>query len=245
MEFAARLVDPSLAPDVFLPADVEADTRVNSMWYGTDETLAPFGLHRGLAVRHRDVAAVLEGRHRRSGVHVFPGGSAFELIFCAPRSLSFVWSQLSPRDRAEVEDAMLAGAVAMLDELIENHPLIDGIEPARSGVAALVLHAVGTRSATEGAIPPMLHVHSCLFAVAGPDGAFVLPDEATLYEEDTLRLCDALGEADLADRLVTLGYPVRNTAGGENNFEVSGVPQALLDDTDFWRNVGCAVANPQ
>jgi hypothetical protein len=63
-----------------------------------------------------------------------------------------VWSQLTAEPRAPIEDAMLGSAGVMLDHLTSDHPLVDGIRPAQSSVAALVLHAVGTTSAANGTI---------------------------------------------------------------------------------------------
>jgi hypothetical protein len=243
-EFATQLLDPSLSPRAFAPKDTASASRVTSTWRGSDEALGKLGLRPEAEVRQRDLAAVVSGRHVRTGMHVLAAGSPFELIFTAPNSLSFLWTQLTPEQRADVEDAVVASATLALSRLASDHPVVDGVHPARSFVAALVLHAVGTLSATNGTIPPMLHVHCCLFGVLANNGTLTTPHEPTMYDEDLLRLLDAMAEAELADRLVKLGWPVTNTAGGGNHsFEIAGVPQELLD-ADFWQNTGCAVANP-
>lgn len=243
-EFAAQLLDPTFSPQAFTPQDAALGARANSIWHGTGEALKKLGLRQGRAILPRDLAAIVSGRHARTGVRVLPAGEIFDLIFMAPNSLSFIWSQLTTGPRADIEDAMLDSSAIMLDYLTADHPVIDGIRPARSSVASLVLHAVGTRSAANGAIPPLLHVHCCLFAVLDETGTLILPDETTLYDEETLRRCDAIGEAELAGQMVKLGYPVRPTAdSSEHSFEIDGVPRELLD-ADFWQNTGCAVANP-
>jgi hypothetical protein len=243
-EFAAQLLNPAFSTQAFRPQDAASGARANSIWHGTDEALKKLGLRQGMAVRPRELAAVVSGRRARTGVRVLPAGEVFDLIFVAPNSLSFIWSQLAPGPRADIEDAMLDSSAIMLDHLTADHPVIDGIRPARSSVASLVLHAVGTLSAANGAIPPLLHVHCCLFAVMDETGTLTLPDEAALYDEETLRRCDAIGEAELADQMVKLGYPVRHTADSkEHSFEIAGVPQELLD-ADFWQNTGCAIAHP-
>jgi hypothetical protein len=176
----------------------------------------------------------------RTGVRVLPAGEIFDLVFTAPNSLSILWSHLA-ESRVDVEDVMLDSSAVLLDHLTADHPVIGGIRPARAYVSSLVLHAVGTTTAGNGTNPPLLHVHCCLFAVLDETGALTRPDEATLSDEEILRLADAIGEAELAYKIGTLGYPVRNTAGKEHSFEIAGIPQKLLD-ADFWQNVGCALA---
>ena len=235
-EFAAQLLDPSFRPDA------APDGRAGSMWHGTDEALKKLGLRHGTAVRERDLTAVISGRHVRTGAYVMPAGEIFDLISLAPNSLSFVWSRLPPGPRADLEEAVLGSAAKVLDHLTAEYPVINGIQPARSFVAALVRHTCGT---PNGPIPPLLHVHCCLFAVMDEAGTLMLPDEATLYREDTLRGCDTFGETGLAAAVEKLGYPVRSTPDSvEHSFEIASVPQEILDDTDFWQHTGCAVAYP-
>jgi hypothetical protein len=137
---------------------------------------------------------------------------------------------------------MLESAAIMVNYLVKNCPVVDGVQPARSFAASLVSHAVGTLSAEVGTIPPMLHVHCCLIGVLADDGTMSAPHEATLRHPETRRLGNAVGEAELASRVRTLGYPVEPKADPRvHTFEIAGVPQELLEDADFWRNTGCAV----
>jgi TrwC relaxase len=243
-EFASQLLNPSLSPRAFTPKDGALTDRVTSTWHGSDQALEKLGLRSVTEVRQRDLEAVLSGRHIRTGMRILPDGSPFDLIFTAPNSLSFLWTQLNAEQRAHIENAMVESAVLALDHLANDHPMVDGIRPAQSFVAALILHAVGTLSATNGTIPPMLHVHCCLFGVLDYGGTLVTPHEPTLYDEDLLRRLDTQAEAELADRVVRLGWPVTNTNnGGDHSFEIASVPQELLD-ADFWHNTGCAVAGP-
>ncbi|TDD85398.1 relaxase domain-containing protein [Actinomadura rubrisoli] len=243
-ETAARLLDPSFSPQAFTPQGADSSVRANTIWHGSFEALKKVGLRQGTAVRARDLTAVLSGRHVRTGAPVLPAGEVFDLTFKAPNSLSFLWSRLAPSQRADIEDALLDCSALMLTRLTADHPVINGIRPARSLVASLVLHAVGTLSAADGKIPPMLHVHCFLFAVLDETGALTQPDEATLYDEEILTQCDTLGEEALAQRMVGLGHSIIPTAGNaEHSFEVAGVPQELLDDHELWQNTGCAVAS--
>ena len=241
-QFATQLLNPNFAPQAFRRKGAAGRPQAHTRWLATDEALRTLGLRRGAQVSVGDLATVLTGRHTRTGRQVLPAGS-IDLIFKAPNSVSVLWSQLPPERRAEIEDAMLGSAAAMLDLLTSEHPVVDGVRKAQSYVAALVLHAVGTRSARVGTIPPVLHVHGCLFGVLDWDGSLTEPDEMALSDEDTQLLCDAIGELALADRMIGLGYPVENTArsGSGHKFEVAGVPKELLEG-DLWNNTGCAVA---
>lgn len=242
-EFAAQLLDPSFSPQAFAREHAAPGARASSTWHGTEEALRKLGLRKGMAVRPRDLTAVVSGRHARTGARVLPAGEVFDLIFQAPNSLSFLWSQLGPGPRADVEDAMLDSSALMLNHLTADYPVIGGMRPTRSLVASLVLHAVGTLSPANGIIPPMLHSHCCLFAVMDETGTLKLPDEATLYNEDTLSRCDAMGETRLAERMGDQGYRVNRTSGnGGPSFEMADIPQELLD-ADFWQNTGCASAS--
>jgi hypothetical protein len=236
--FAVRLLDPDIAPRAFARDDAGAD-RANSRWHGAGAALREIGLRPGAEVDLHDLVAVVSGRHARTGAPALPApGAVFDLVFTAPNSVSMLWSQVAADARAEIEEAMFTSAATMIELLVQPPSLAGPARSAPVGLAALVLHAVGTRSA-DGAIPPILHVHSCLFGVSA-DNRIRPVDEAALSDEDTQRVADAGAQADLAHRLVTLGWQVRNTAGrGRHNFEVAGVPPDLLDDADFWKNVGC------
>jgi hypothetical protein len=151
---------------------------------------------------------------------------------------------------ARYRDAVVPGSF-----LVISHATREG-QPRPRAEAAMKMfarHSMSGRCVTtwgspalcwlRRTIPPMLHVHGCLFGVLDADGTLKVPDEAALSDEDTQRLCDAIGEGELADRMIKLGYGVENTAfsGSGHNFEIAGVPKAILEE-DFWRNTGCAVA---
>jgi hypothetical protein len=244
-EFAAQLLDPAFSPQALTSqdadADPDADAGPSSRWHGTDKALRKLGLRRGAAIRVRDLTAVVSGRHVRTGVRVLPSGEVSNLTFKAPNSVSFVWSRLTPESRADIQDAVLDSAAIALDRLAGDHLANKGTRPALPFVSSLVLHVVGTLRPVNGIIVPLLHVHCCLWVVLDETGALTLPDEATLYTEDALRSCDAVGEAQLAYRMETLGFPVRKTEGMEHSFEIAGVPRKLLD-ADIWKSTGCAVA---
>jgi hypothetical protein len=238
----SELLDPGLSPQAFR-ADQTTAVQATA-WLGGSDALQQLGLRPGAPVHAPDLTHVLLGRHARSGVRVLPDPALYNLVYLAPRSLSMAWTQLDAAAQIAIEEAARTGIHRMLEHLMRCVPLIDGVRPARSFVAALVSHAVGTRFAAAGPIPPMLHVHCCLFAVQDEDGTLTQPDEPALADDDVQRECDALVETHLADRLVALGYRIRNTAGAAtgHSFDLDGVPQSLLDNEDFWRNTGCANA---
>ncbi|MEU1752657.1 relaxase domain-containing protein [Micromonospora matsumotoense] len=237
------LLDPGLFPQAFR-ADRTTAAQATA-WLGGDDALQQLGLRPGAPVHPHDLTNVLVGRHTGSGVRVLPDPALYDLAYLAPRSVSFAWTQLDARAQLDIEKAVRDSVHRMLVHLTRSVPLIDGVRPARSFVAALVSHAVGTRAAAAGPIPPLLHVHCCLIALQDEDGTLVQPDEPTLADDAVQRECDAVVEVHLADRLVALGYRVRNTAGAGtgHSFELDGVPQSLLDNEDFWRNTGCAIAD--
>ncbi|MEV0564502.1 relaxase domain-containing protein [Dactylosporangium sp. NPDC050588] len=238
--FAGRLLDDGLSPRAF------GEGPPASAWAGAGDALRQLGLDPGAEVHVRDLVAVLEGRHTRTPARVLREPVFYDLVFMAPRSVSVAWSLLGTDGRAGIEQAVLAGGRTLLTHLTRIAPLAGGTRLPRSFVAALVLHAVGTRSpvpgADPGAVPPVLHVHGCLFAVQDGDGSLTAPHEPTLAGEDLQRECDAVAGADLAHRLSVLGYQVRNTAlaGTGHTFELDGVPAALIDDEAYWSNTGCA-----
>jgi hypothetical protein len=239
-QFATTLLDPRYAPRAY-SSDGELGDRSNSMWRGTPQALGILGLTKKAEVRIPDFVAAICGRHVRTGAAVMRSGSFNELVFAAPTSVSCVWSQLDAHRQVDIENTVLESAAVMLDHLVRHHPIIDGVRPAGSFVAALVLHAVGTLSAANGDIPPMLHVHCCLFGVLDDNEVLIQPHEGTLYDRDVVRVCDAVAERELANRLIQQGWPIRNTSDtGPASFEIDGIPQKVLD-SDFWRNTGCAV----
>jgi hypothetical protein len=237
---AGRLLDPGLSPQAFRTGPTTGQT---TSWLGSGDALRQLGLRPAAEVRERDLVTVLGGRHTATGVRVLPEASHYDLVYLTPRSVSIAWSQLDADAQIDIEEATRESGAALLAHLTCIAALVDGIRPPRSFIAALVLHAIGTRSAAAGPIPPVLHVHCCLFAVQDKDGTLIAPHEPALADEDIQRECDAFASADLAHRLMMLGYRVRNTAGAGtgHSFELDGVPQALLDDEDFWRNTGCAI----
>ncbi|MFF5232965.1 relaxase domain-containing protein [Dactylosporangium sp. NPDC000521] len=234
--FAGRLLDDGLSPRAF------GDGPPASTWVGAGDALRQLGLGPGVEVRVRDLVAVLEGRHATTSARVLRKPVFYDLVFMAPRSVSVAWSLLGEDGRAGIEQAVQASGHTLLTHLTRIAPLAGGAQMPRSFVAALVLHAVGTRSSAGGAVPPVLHVHGCLFAVQDGDGSLIAPHEPALADEDVQRECDAVAGADLAHRLSMLGYQVRNTAfdGTGHVFELDGVPAALLDDEAYWSNTGCA-----
>jgi len=56
-EFAAQLLNPGFAPQIFARTGAAPDARANSVWCGAEEALGELGLRQGAEVRVRDLTA--------------------------------------------------------------------------------------------------------------------------------------------------------------------------------------------
>ncbi|MGI8505550.1 MAG: MobF family relaxase [Solirubrobacteraceae bacterium] len=175
------------------------------------------------------------GRLRAGGA----GGSsvaAIDATFSAPKSVSAVWALGSPELRAEIEAAQERAVDAALAHAVEYVPMVrrrvDRETVLRETPAELI--ATSWRHTTARAVSgrppdPQLHSHVVLHgAVREGDGRVVaIESRAWLVHQ---REVGAAYRARLAAELGELGFGVEaGTGRGGRYFELSGVPQGLLE----------------
>jgi conjugative relaxase-like TrwC/TraI family protein len=222
------------------------------IWIGAPSTLALLGLESGAEVQADELAAVLRGRHPRSGCQVralgtiehgrskqrVPGLVSLDLTFSAPKSVSVLWSQAPHEQRGEIEQAMLTSAAAMIEHMTQTKRVVYGrdadgarVRELASGVAAAAaLHVTARRAQGEEVPSPQLHVHGLMVGVERRDGRLVAADSWELFKHGAPLEGGAVGRAVLADRLVGLGYDVEGGTGRLGRFfEVRGVPAGLME----------------
>jgi TrwC relaxase len=137
-------LDPADAPRAFDREGEGGAQRANTIWLGSGEALAMFGVARGAAVDVDDLAAAMQGLHAKTGETVrcpgyvrkpgrtnaeeedeepgeaeekTPVVNTYDLTFSAPKSVSVVWSQAGKALRARIEQAMLVAANAALEHV--------------------------------------------------------------------------------------------------------------------------------
>jgi conjugative relaxase-like TrwC/TraI family protein len=162
----------------------------------------------------------------------------WDLTFSAPKSVSVLWSQVSPAARAQIESAVIDSTRDAL-RYVEQTAVFTRrgrggtiIEKGEGMVSALFLH--GTSRSQD----PQLHVHALVLnVVPRADGSWgaMLGITSSERSQDRTRsrsalfaekmTAGALFRASLASRLVDLGVEVERTKQG---FEVGGVPKDLI-----------------
>jgi conjugative relaxase-like TrwC/TraI family protein len=141
-------LDLEAAPAAFARSDYQlaehglergAGRASTSMWLGTDDALAQFGVKRGQAIGRDDLIAVLQGQHvetgeqlRRPGVlkreardergqslvdddgravvERVTGVAHVEMTMSVPKSVSVLWAMADQDDRETIERALIAAA---------------------------------------------------------------------------------------------------------------------------------------
>ncbi|MEN3281512.1 MAG: hypothetical protein V7607_2652 [Solirubrobacteraceae bacterium] len=159
----------------------------------------------------------------------------YDLTFSVPKSVSVLWSQARPQARAAIEQAVMVAANAMVQQMTQTNAVVNpggGLprEPARGYAGSVVLHAAARCAVGEAAPSPQLHAHAIILGLLRKDGRLVAIDSYEMYKFGHPLAAAAWGRLVLADQLVRMGYQVE--AGTGNNaryFEVSGVPQGLID----------------
>lgn len=166
------------------------------------------------------------------------GVTSLDMTFSVPKSVSVLWSQAGPQQRAEIERALLVAANAALEHMVQTKGVIfrrgeNGVrvrEPAVGMAATLALHVTARRAHGEAVPSPQLHVHGIVVGVERSDGTLVTPDSFRLFKDDAPLEGGAVGRATLAHELVGLGYRVQaGTGRNERFFEVRGVAQELME----------------
>jgi len=193
------------------------------------------------AVAAEQFQAVMAVRNPSTGARLRAGGAggtsvaAIDATFSAPKSVSAVWALASPELRAEIEAAQERAVDAALAHATEYVPMVrrrvDRETVLRETPSELI--ATSWRHTTARAVlgrapDPQLHSHVVLHgAVRQGDGKVVaIESRAWLVHQ---REVGAAYRAQLATELSALGFQVHaGTGRGGRYFELSGVPQGLL-----------------
>jgi conjugative relaxase-like TrwC/TraI family protein len=162
---AARAGDYRLeleaAPEAFARSDYQlaADglERVpeccSSLWLGSDEGLAQFGVRRGQAIERDDLIAVLQGQHVETGAQLrrpgvlkrkardehcqaladeegrpaverVTGVAQVEMTLSVPKSVSVLWAMADEQDRRTIEEALLEAAERTVQYMARNKAVV-------------------------------------------------------------------------------------------------------------------------
>ncbi len=175
------------------------------------------------------------GRLRAGGA----GGSAVAAIdatFSAPKSVSVVWALASPQLRAQLEACQERAVDAALGHAVEFVPMVrrrvDRETVLRETPAELI--ATSWRHTTARAVAgrppdPQLHSHVVLHGAVRQDDHKVVAIESRAWLVHQ-REVGAAYRAQLASELSALGFGIEaGTGRGGRYFELSGVPQGLLE----------------
>ncbi len=183
-----------------------------------------------MAVRRPDTG----GELRRVGASGEAVG-ALDATFSAPKSVSAVWALGSPELRGRIEAAHEIAIGRALDYAVRHVPMLrqrvaaDTVVHANAvGVVATSWRHTTARAVSDQVPDPQLHSHVLLHAACRRDGRLVAIDSRTWLQHQ--REVGAAYRTELARELATLGFQIeRGTGRGERYFELSGVPQPLLD----------------
>jgi conjugative relaxase-like TrwC/TraI family protein len=171
-----------------------------------------------------------DGKPVRTSVKVV---RSFDFTFSAPKSVSVVWSQAGPEQRRAIEQAMLTAAYRTVEHLMQTREVVKvggRLVPARGVVVAAVLHVTARRAAGEAVPAPQLHVHMATLGVERPDGQLAGIEPLLVYKQGGMLEAGAVFRADLADELVSLGYPIESDTGKKRRFfEIAGVARRLIE----------------
>ncbi len=229
------------AGDYYLKAGerVEAPGR----WTLGPQGAAALGVDASRAVAAEDFQRLMKVEHPRTGGRLRSGGAggssvaAIDATFSAPKSVSAVWALSSPELRAALEAAQERAVDAALEHATKYVPMVrrrvDRSTVRRETPAELLASSWRhtTARAVAGRPPdPQLHSHVVLHgAVRRGDGKVVaIESRAWLVHQREL---GAAYRAQLAAELGALGFQIeRGTGRGGRYFELSGVPQGLLEE---------------
>ena len=236
-----RTIAPEMG-DYYLSAGerVEAPGRWASLGQRSGEAL---GVDVSQPVAAEEFRALMAVRNPATGGALRAGGAGGEAVaaidatFSAPKSVSAVWALGSPELRAALESAQERAVDAALEHATEYVPMVrrrvDKATVLRECPAELLASSWRhtTARAVAGRPPdPQLHSHVVLHgAVRRGDGKVVaIESRAWLVHQREL---GAAYRARLAAELGGLGFEVQaGTGRGGRYFELSGVPQGLLEE---------------
>ena len=163
---AARAGDYRLeldaAPEAFARSDYQlaeqglerrSERGSSSLWLGTGDALAQFGVHRGQPIERDDLIMVLQGQHietgeqlRRPGVlkreareehgqalrdddgrpvvEKVTGVAHVEMTMSVPKSVSVLWAMADQDDREKIEEALIAAAEQTVQYMARNKAVV-------------------------------------------------------------------------------------------------------------------------
>jgi conjugative relaxase-like TrwC/TraI family protein len=200
-----------------------------------------FGLDSEVPVSGEQLRTLMDVRRPDTGGELRRvGGSgeavaALDATFSAPKSVSAVWALGSPELRERIEAAHEIAIDRALDHAVQQVPMLRQRVDATTVLHAEAVGVVATswrhttaRAVADQVPDPQLHSHVLLHAAHRRDGRLVAIDSRAWLQHQ--REVGAAYRTELARELGSLGFQVeRGTGRGERYFELTGVPQPLLD----------------
>jgi len=192
-------------------------------WIGSQSTLEALDLHGEHEVTPGRLASAIEGA----------GTGMLALEWLAPKLGSALRGWRGPDQQAAIDQALLAGAQASVEELRRTTPLVErrssdgalAVEPAR-GVAAVAI----VRRTPVPLDLPRVSVQMLILHVEDENGKVVTAAADSQLGRDAAHDVDAAGGYTLAWELAKLGHSVDRDRGGEL-FSV-GSPWAGAESTE-------------
>lgn len=156
-----------------------------------------------------------------------------DLTFSAPKSVSLAWAAAGPRERALIEEAVVASSQRTMEYLAASTGVVKvkrggrvEYEGATGAVGATFLHH-SARGVSDLRPDPQLHVHTLLLGVKRRDGKMVTPDQAELVRHG--REGGAYFRCELASQLRQLGLAIETGTGKDARyFELAGFDEKTL-----------------
>jgi conjugative relaxase-like TrwC/TraI family protein len=200
-----------------------------------------FGIDPARPVTGEQLHTLMDVRRPDSGEELRRAGgtgeavAAIDATFSAPKSVSAVWALADRELRERIEQAHETAIDRALTYATRQVPMLrrrvsqDTVlhEKAAGLVATSWRHT--TARAVEDQVPdPQLHSHVLLHGAVRRDGRIVAIDSRAWLVHQ--REVGAAYRTELARELATLGFAVqRGTGRGGRYFELTGIPQPLLD----------------
>jgi len=212
-------------------------------WALGSQGAAALGVDASRPVAAEQFQALMAVQNPATGERLRAGGAggsavaAIDATFSAPKSVSAVWALSSPELRAQLEVAQECAVDAALAHAVEFMPMVrrrvDKATVLRETPAELI--ASSWRHTTARAVPgrapdPQLHSHVVLHGVVrqGDGRVVAIESRAWLVHQ---REVGAAYRAQLATELRGLGFGIEaGTGRGGRYFELSGVPQGLVEE---------------
>jgi conjugative relaxase-like TrwC/TraI family protein len=154
-------LEPAAAPEAFARTDYQLTAdglervpeRYSSLWLGSDEALAQFGVRRGQAIGRDDLIAALQGQHVETGAQLrrpgvlkreardehgqalmdeegrpvverVTGVAHVEMTLSVPKSVSVLWAMADEQDRRRIEEGLLEAAERTVQYMAKNKAVV-------------------------------------------------------------------------------------------------------------------------